>query len=399
LFTEKVPCSSCSRVINTFLGDKGCKVALNMLKESAKVGKLAQLAAKLGKGESLIDDVARGVMAAAEFVTKLKSLLKEGIERIFERIRSVFRNSDDLILVDNLTGQEFILSRSQLKSELIESGMTDDAAEMALKCLEDGCFAGNTMVLTKSGSKRIDEIQEGEYILSKDINTGKESYKRVKQVYIKSTDTFIRLNVEGEEIRTTPSHLFFTDDGWWKAADNIKAGDKIVDSSGRLREVYSTELEKLNEPERIYNLNVEDYHTYFVGKSGLLVHNICSPQVTEAISHGKFDYIVNGYESPQGLIYNVTVDENRIEHVLAHGVPDLTKPDHSVFNVANKDIIPLVDEAWAARNGSGVTKVVQTNGNEYFDIPMGRVIGTAGQTSIRVVVEQGTRVIVTAFPI
>ncbi|NLD47185.1 MAG: hypothetical protein GX660_08290, partial [Clostridiaceae bacterium] len=260
-------------ILIAILGDKGCKVALNMLKESAKVGKLAQLAAKLGKGESLIDDVARGVMAAAEFVTKLKTLLKEGIERIFERIRSVFRNSDDLILVDNITGQEFILSRSQLKSELIESGMTDDAAEMALKCLEDGCFAGNTMVLTKSGSKRIDEIQEGEYILSKDINTGEESYKKVKQVYIKSTDTFIRLNVEGEEIRTTPSHLFFTDDGWWKAADNIKAGDKIVDSSGRLREVYSTELEKLNEPERIYNLNVEDYHTYFVGKSGLLVHN------------------------------------------------------------------------------------------------------------------------------
>lgn len=85
--------------------------------------------------------------------------------------------------------------------------------------------------------------------------------------------------------------------------------------------------------------------------------------------------------------------------MLAHGVPDLTKPEHAVFNVANKDILPLVDEAWSAKNGSGVTKIVQTNGNEYFDIPMGRVVGTEGQTSIRIVVEQGMRVIVTAFPI
>jgi hypothetical protein len=206
------------------------------------------------------------------------------------------------------------------------------------------------------------------------------------------------LFVEGEEIRTTASHLFFTDSGWWKAAENLKVGDKILNSKGELKTLIGKSVEALKEPERIYNLNVDQFHTYFVGTSGLLVHNNCSPQVTEAINHGDLWYIVNGYESPQGLIYNVTVDENRIEHVLAHGVPDLTKPQHSVFNVANKDIIPLVDEAWLKRFGPGVTNFVQSNGNEVFDIPMGRIVGTAGQTSIRVVVEKGTRVIVTAFP-
>jgi hypothetical protein len=162
--------------------------------------------------------------------------------------------------------------------------MSDEAAESALKFLEDGCFAGDTLVTTREGLKRIDEIQVGDYVLAKDIDTGNTCYKQVKQVYIKSTDTFIRLNVEGEEIRTTSSHVFFTNTGWWKAAGNIKEGDKIVDSSGEMKEVKSIELEKLDEYERIYNFNVEDYHTYFVGSHGLLVHNDCSPVKAELIA-------------------------------------------------------------------------------------------------------------------
>ena len=336
--------------------------------------------------------------AVAESAVSIKTLLKSSVERVFEKVKSVTRVNDKLI-VATTEGEQFNFSRLQIKSELMADGMSGEAAEDVLKCLEGGCFSGDTFVSIKNGLKRIDEINEGDYVLSKDVNSGTIDYRQVKKVYIKSTYEFVHLKLEGEEIRTTASHLFFTDSGWWKAAGNLKAGDRILTAKGELKEVTATSVETLQQPERIYNLNVDEFHTYFVGSQRLLVHNNCTPQVTEAISHGNLDYIVNGFESPQGIIYNVTADENRIEHVLAHGVPDLTKPEHSVFNVANKDIIPLVDEAWSNRTGTNVIKVIQPNGNEYFDIPMGRVIGTAGQTSIRVVVEQGTRVIVTAFPI
>ncbi|MBQ2824139.1 MAG: hypothetical protein IJF18_06145 [Oscillospiraceae bacterium] len=38
-------------------------------------------------------------------------------------------------------------------------------------------------------------------------------------------------------------------------------------------EVTDLELEKLAEPITVYNLEVEDFHTYFVGEYGVLVHN------------------------------------------------------------------------------------------------------------------------------
>jgi hypothetical protein len=91
------------------------------------------------------------------------------------------------------------------------------------------------------------------------------------------------LFVEGEEIRTTANHLFFTDNGWWKAAENLKVGDKILNSKGELKTLIGKSVETLQEPERIYNLNVENFHTYFVGTNGLLVHNDCSEAMTNVL--------------------------------------------------------------------------------------------------------------------
>ncbi|MEN2774747.1 polymorphic toxin-type HINT domain-containing protein [Acetivibrio clariflavus] len=72
------------------------------------------------------------------------------------------------------------------------------------------------------------------------------------------------------------SHLFFTNSGWWKSAKNIKVGDRILTADGELKKVTATRVVELEEAVRIYNLNVEDYHTYFVGTNGLLVHNDCT---------------------------------------------------------------------------------------------------------------------------
>ncbi|MBR1432474.1 MAG: AHH domain-containing protein [Ruminococcus sp.] len=40
--------------------------------------------------------------------------------------------------------------------------------------------------------------------------------------------------------------------------------------------VTDSELEKLAEPVKVYNLGVADFNTYFVGNEAVLVHNTCS---------------------------------------------------------------------------------------------------------------------------
>lgn len=81
--------------------------------------------------------------------------------------------------------------------------------------------------------------------------------------------------------------------------------------------------------------------------------------------------------------------------MLAHLTPDPGKPLHTVFNVNRNQLIALLDEAWAARQGTGIP---QANGNTTYVIPIGRVVGTSGETSVTIVVRTGTTSVVTAFP-
>ena len=52
-------------------------------------------------------------------------------------------------------------------------------------------------------------------------------------------------------------------------------GDSIQTISGDAGIVTGLELEKLDRPIFVYNLDIEDLHSYFVA-DGVLVHNVCT---------------------------------------------------------------------------------------------------------------------------
>jgi len=56
-------------------------------------------------------------------------------------------------------------------------------------------------------------------------------------------------------------------------AGKLQVGDKLVDSKGNLLVVEEKKLEITDEPVKVYNFKVDDFHTYHVGKKGILVHN------------------------------------------------------------------------------------------------------------------------------
>ena len=72
-------------------------------------------------------------------------------------------------------------------------------------------------------------------------------------------------------------HPFWVADKGWTSARDLCAGDEVVLQSGDVGVVTSVEGESLGEPVAVYNLEVEDWHTYYVGDAGLLVHNLCDP--------------------------------------------------------------------------------------------------------------------------
>ena len=59
----------------------------------------------------------------------------------------------------------------------------------------------------------------------------------------------------------------------WVSACDLKHGDKVLLSDGTLCEVEGVTLKQLETPETTYNLEVADFHTYYVSDACVLVHN------------------------------------------------------------------------------------------------------------------------------
>ena len=57
------------------------------------------------------------------------------------------------------------------------------------------------------------------------------------------------------------------------AIENIKAGDMVINSIGESLSIEEANVEIVEENITVYNFQVEDYHTYYVGSAGVLVHN------------------------------------------------------------------------------------------------------------------------------
>ena len=92
-----------------------------------------------------------------------------------------------------------------------------------------------------------------------------------------------------ETIDTTVRHPFYVVGYGFRFASELRVGDKVLSVSGDIYEVTSVEIEDLDEPVKIYNFEVEDWHTYFVSESGILVHNTTGGQPCGAVDLNEND--------------------------------------------------------------------------------------------------------------
>ena len=152
------------------------------------------------------------------------------------------------------------------------------------------CFVAGTLVTTEQGQKPIEEIKVGDKVLSENPETGEIAYKTVEETYINETDELIHVHINGETISATPNHPFYVDKLGWTLAKNLRAGDVLVLSNGEFVVVEWIQHEILENPIKVYNFEVEDFHTYFVGESSVLVHNMCQTS-TDTPKPGDADYV------------------------------------------------------------------------------------------------------------
>ena len=79
--------------------------------------------------------------------------------------------------------------------------------------------------------------------------------------------------MNGEEIITTETHPFYVNNRGFVNAGELKVGDELLDPNKNILLVENFDVELTEEPVKVYNFEVEDFHTYHVGRLGVLVHN------------------------------------------------------------------------------------------------------------------------------
>ena len=143
------------------------------------------------------------------------------------------------------------------------------------------CVVAGTAIAAAAGYVAIETLKPGDLVWAWDEETGDVALKPVKQLFVNESDELIHLTVNGEEITTTPTHPFYVAHKGWYAAVDLRAGDILVLVNGEYVTLEKTQHEILEAPITVYNFEVEDYHTYYVGTDGVLVHNTCTNKNTK----------------------------------------------------------------------------------------------------------------------
>ncbi|MHC5539237.1 RHS repeat-associated core domain-containing protein [Singulisphaera rosea] len=130
---------------------------------------------------------------------------------------------------------------------------------------KDTCFAAGTPILTPSGFKPIEALRVDDLVLSAPDDDPDHPVvaRRVLGLY-QGYSPLLGILVCGRLIRTTAKHPFWVQGRGWTDAQHLKAGDHLRTHLGRTVVVECLEYELSSTT--VYNFEVEEYHTYFVGR-------------------------------------------------------------------------------------------------------------------------------------
>jgi len=214
-------------------------------------------------------------------------------------------------------------------------------------------FSSDTPVTTPDGLEAIGALDVGEYVLAFDEETGKLAFYPIIAIWVHQDPVVVYLGIEGEVIETTPEHPFYTAEGEWAPAGELKAGDQVRRADGSFGVVRAVVL--VAAPQAMYNLTVANAHTFFVGQGQWFVHNQCLRGKAAADAAAKLGY--TNRVPPQKLPFD------------SHGQPGF-------YNSRTKTYItPDVGHSGQNPNPRGVWKMFNRNGKRIgtYDADLHRV--------------------------
>ncbi|MBM7846489.1 polymorphic toxin-type HINT domain-containing protein [Herpetosiphon giganteus] len=270
-----------------------------------------------------------------------------------------------------------------------------------LPCVPGNSFVAGTLVESSHGLVPIETLVVGDTVWAIDPQTQQSGYYSITWTTAHTATLVIELTVQPltdtlglaqEQIQATDHHPFWVYGRGWIDAGKLRVGDRLLGDAGYTIIVVDVGVEL--QPVMVYNFTVDTLHTYTIGQAGILVHNVgCNHFRTksgllldESAKHGNFlRHTWDHLDEWERIVDPATKKVTKV------------KKTHTVFDVENSAYLyDLLDEGFRILKEQGITAIPGDPGA--FLVPMGRAIGTNGETYMKMIFKQGTDVLITAYP-
>jgi hypothetical protein len=185
-------------------------------------------------------------------------LLKEndGITKVISNDVEILEDTHYTYILDFEDVDTFVLHNSGLSIKVVA---------------HNACFpAGTKIQLVNGDVKNIEDIEEGDTLVSFDTHNKKFTTGRVGKLNKSTQSGLVYIKTEfGEELKSTLGHTIYSQNGW-VTADKLVVGDSLINSNGNVSKIVDIEIIS-GEFEVYHILNVGNDHTYFA--NDILVHN------------------------------------------------------------------------------------------------------------------------------
>lgn len=139
------------------------------------------------------------------------------------------------------------------------------------------CFVAGTPIQTETGLRPIESVKLGDRVLAQNLETGEVAFRPVLRVTQTDSALTKSVRVGNETLVSTTAHPYWVNGQGWRLARELEPGMQFHSLSGAV-EVAAVSP---GESETVYNLEVADFNTYFVGQGQILTHDITVRQPTD----------------------------------------------------------------------------------------------------------------------
>jgi len=160
-------------------------------------------------------------------------------------------------------------------ASVFNSPMSDCAGGV---CTGPGnCFVAGTQVVTPAGLRAIETLKSGDLVLSRGAPEEPVVARPIARTFVRAAAElvdvgFVTIDGEHEAVRSTPEHAYWTLDRGWVGAGELVPGETVSDVVGR--ELQVDRVARIPGEATVYNFEVSEHHTYFVGHVAAWVHNM-----------------------------------------------------------------------------------------------------------------------------